>query len=384
MTFRVLMTCGAFEPGYRAGGPIRSAAHIVDTAPDDIDLQVVTRDRDLGASRPYAGLSGARVWRGRAQVHYLNLARPRHWLRLWRQLRRTRFDLMYCNSFWNVPFTVVPVFAARLRLIRVAHILLAPRGELLPGALAHKARKKDLFRGGWGRFLAGTGVTWHASADDEADRIRAMFPHAAVLVNDDQTALPHQPLPAQPPADEPRLVYLGRLSPNKNLDLTIRGLSRLDVPVRFDIYGPVDDAAYWAHCRSLIDRLPSMVECQYHGPVEPHQVRTVFAGYDAFVLPTRGENFGHVIVESLSASCPVICSAHTPWTEVLRGGGGVVLPELTVECLAEHLGELARATPAQRHAAKWRAGGAYEAWCGHRLSTNILAQTKSLIVGGHR
>jgi glycosyltransferase involved in cell wall biosynthesis len=46
-------------------------------------------------------------------------------------------------------------------------------------------------------------------------------------------------------------------------------------------------------------------------------VREVFSRYDAFVLPTLGENVGHVIAESLSASCPVICSDETPWTDLL-------------------------------------------------------------------
>jgi glycosyltransferase involved in cell wall biosynthesis len=32
-----------------------------------------------------------------------------------------------------------------------------------------------------------------------------------------------------------------------------------------------------------------------------------------FFLPTRGENFGHVISESLQAGCPVLISDQTPW-----------------------------------------------------------------------
>ena len=38
-----------------------------------------------------------------------------------------------------------------------------------------------------------------------------------------------------------------------------------------------------------------------------------FGNNDFLILPTKGENFGHVIAESLSASLPVIISQNTPW-----------------------------------------------------------------------
>jgi len=57
-TFRVLATVAVFEPEFRGGGPIRSIAGIVDTVPEGVDVSLITRDRDLGSSDPYPGLSG--------------------------------------------------------------------------------------------------------------------------------------------------------------------------------------------------------------------------------------------------------------------------------------------------------------------------------------
>jgi glycosyltransferase involved in cell wall biosynthesis len=42
-------------------------------------------------------------------------------------------------------------------------------------------------------------------------------------------------------------------------------------------------------------------------------VPDTFARHDLFVLPTRGENFGHVIFESVAAGTPVLLSDQTPW-----------------------------------------------------------------------
>ncbi|HET9519153.1 MAG TPA: hypothetical protein VFO77_15630, partial [Actinoplanes sp.] len=191
--FKVLMTCGFFEPGYRAGGPIRSVGRIVDTIPEDIDLSVMTRDRDFGSSQPYPGLSGTWVKRGRADVFYLDVRSLSQWWQLLKKIRANPVDLLYVNSMWALTFSVIPVVAARLGLVRASKILMAPRGELSPGALSLKARKKQLFLKVWGTLLRSMAVTWHATAELEAKEIRAVFPWAKVHIVSNQTALPDEP-----------------------------------------------------------------------------------------------------------------------------------------------------------------------------------------------
>lgn len=359
---RVLAFCGAFEPGFRAGGPIRSMAHIVDTLPGDVGLTLVTSDRDLGDVEPYTDLSGRWVHRGRARIHYLDRGDPRQWWRLSRTLRRARFDVLYLNSLLSPLFSLLPLLAARLGVFQVRTILLAPRGELSPGALAQKSRKKELFLGIWRRLVHGPDVLWQATSPIEAADIRCRFPSAQVLVNGNQTSLPSRAMPPDGDTPHARLVYVGRISPKKNLELSLRALRHVDRPVTFDIHGPAEDVEYWSRCRELIAALPRHVMVRHHGGLAPDEVRQVFAASDAFVFPTLGENFGHTIVESLSASCPVIASDATPWSDVLRAGGGRVLDELSEPALAAVLCDVTGSSAAARLAARRAAGQAYEAW----------------------
>ena len=46
----------------------------------------------------------------------------------------------------------------------------------------------------------------------------------------------------------------------------------------------------------------------------------IFLKNDLFVFPTLGENFGHVIFESLEASTPVLVSDQTPWKSNYKRG----------------------------------------------------------------
>ena len=112
--------------------------------------------------------------------------------------------------------------------------------------------------------------------------------------------------------------------------------------------------------------------------LRPDQIQDTFAQYDGFILPTLGENFGHVIAESLSAGCPVICSQHTPWTEVINQGGGVALKELDSRVWADEIDRRASQTVSQRDQAKRNALNAYVGW---RLQQEKTSAVESAIEG---
>lgn len=376
--FRVLATCPVFEPGFRGGGPIRSVAGIVDTVSDKTELCLVTRDRDLGSTEPYPSLSGRWIPRGRSRVFYLDPRKVRHWLRLLRAVRSTPFDVLYVNSLWEPTFTIVPILAAKIGLLPARRLLIAPRGELSPGALTLKARKKFSFLKLWAPILRSMNVVWHASAEREASEITAVLPWARVIVNQNQVSLPQQPIPATAENEGPaRFVFIGRIAAKKNLDLILRALRGMSTPVEFDIYGPMEDTQYWRQCELLISQIPPQVRVCYRGELAAAEVRHAFSRYDVFVFPTLGENFGHVIAESLSASCPVLCSDETPWTNLLEAGGGLVIRELTSDVLSREIERIAASSPGERYKARQAAGRAYISWRRQPAGPNILEQVRA-------
>ena len=76
------------------------------------------------------------------------------------------------------------------------------------------------------------------------------------------------------------------------------------------VIGAEEDDGYARACRGLASTLPSSVKVEFLGAREHEHIRAEFALSDAFVFPTRSENFGQVIAESLSSSCPVLCCEH--------------------------------------------------------------------------
>ncbi|MER7891466.1 glycosyltransferase family 4 protein [Micromonospora sp. NPDC094482] len=377
--YSVLLTCDFFEPGFRAGGPVRSVAQLLDVVSPAIKVTMVTRDRDLGSTEAYPGLSGRWTQRGQARIYYLDTRRLRQWYGLLKMLRSTRFDLLYVNSLWATS-SILPILAAHARIIRVQRIVVAPRGEVAASALGVKSRKKKLFLRVWRPILKRLGVRWHATSPHEAQLIRNVFPWARVEIRRNEVSLPPEPIPPNDIDGPPRLVFIGRISPIKNLSTVIEALALVTRPVVFDVYGPLEDTSYWAECQRLAQRLPESVTFSYRGELAPHEVRSTFARYDLFVFPTQGENFGHVIAESLSASCPVICSDQTPWSPVLQEGGGAVLSDVTAATLARQIDQFARHTPGERIEARRAAGQAYRSWRAESAGPNILDRIRLTVV----
>ena len=53
----VLVFIGYYLPGYKAGGPVRSIANVVETLGDEFEFRIVTSDRDLLDEVPYPGIT---------------------------------------------------------------------------------------------------------------------------------------------------------------------------------------------------------------------------------------------------------------------------------------------------------------------------------------
>jgi glycosyltransferase involved in cell wall biosynthesis len=128
-----------------------------------------------------------------------------------------------------------------------------------------------------------------------------------------------------------RVIFLSRIHPVKNLALALEILSGVGGKIEFDIFGPIQDLAYWRKCETLINALPDNVKVQYKGQVEPESVESVFSLYHLFLFPTKTENFGYVITEALSAGCPVATSDQTPWKDLNEKNAGWWIPLSQVE-----------------------------------------------------
>lgn len=321
----ILTFLGRYLPGYKAGGALRTIVNMTEALSDDFRFRIVTSDRDSGDLLPYPSVRRD-AWQqvGNADVYYLSsdaltVARCRD------IIETTAHDFIYLQSCFS-PFTIKPLLATKPGLARAGGpVIVAPRGEFYPGALSIRYSKKMAYLAVARLFRLYAGAIWQASNEEEAAAVRKWFGNRCrVAVAPDIAASPAPEIPERrcKVPGELKVIFLSRICPKKNLAEALRILGTVTGKVAFDIAGPAEDAGYWQTCQKLIAELPPNVKVRYLGTVPHEDVSRVLSEYELFLFPTLGENFGHIILESLLAGCPVLVSDRTPWRKLAETGAG--------------------------------------------------------------
>lgn len=361
-----------FYPGFRAGGPLRSLVAIVATVERDTEIIVVTSDRDLGEDKAYPIASATPVPYGRHQVLYINTTKFRDtikWLRLARQYRP---DVIYINSLWNLGLAIIPAISIVMRLVRPKLVAVAPRGQLYPPALRISPIRKRLAMAFWRTTARLSPISWHATNQTEAASIRSKLGERGRLhLSLNPVNLPRHASKSRPrPSDHIRILYVGRISPIKNLDTLLQGAIQAGPPATLTLAGPIDDAEYYRQltrtATALGDRFSSI------GPIDHDKILNLYAKHDVLFFPSLSENFGHVIAEALSMECPVVCGAVTPFTETIQSGGGEILDHTSQAQWCDAILRWTRLSTKELYERRTLAGKAYAAWQSQRDNSNIL------------
>ncbi|WP_414657589.1 glycosyltransferase family 4 protein [Deinococcus sp. VB343] len=333
-----------YLPGYLAGGPVKTISNLVERLGDRVNFLVLTLDRDISGEN-YDNIITQKVYRvGKSDVIYFRDKDFNH-RNIVNILKISGADILYLNSFFSL--STVKLLLCRRLFREKMQIILAVRGEFSESALAIKGLKKRAYLNFFRALNLGNGITYQASSNFEfRDIIKNIGPEKVIIAADLPEVADFPPI--QRLDSTLKVVFLSRIVPMKNLDYAIEILKQVDFPLKFDIYGPLEDENYWIKCQQLIADLPPQIEVNYLGAVAPHEVENVFSTHDVFLFPSRGENYGHVVFEALASGCTTILSDRTPWRNLEEHNAGWVLSLDNKGSFREILAKLYKMTPDDR------------------------------------
>jgi glycosyltransferase involved in cell wall biosynthesis len=325
---KILLFTDWYEPGFKAGGPIRSCVNFVDNMKEAYAIDVFTSDRDLGAVSPYKNIQ-ADQWNilpNDVRIYYCSPAMLNR-KNIKKQLINASPAFIYLNSMFSWYYTVCPLLISR-RLERNVKIILSTRGMLRASALAFKPIKKSIFLKAFRLFGLFHSIHFLASDQTENTDIAKQFGPTVKIttIPNFGVALGNQPGITQKKAGELFMIFVGRIHPIKNLDYLLSLLRNIKAHIRLSIVGAAEDQAYWQQCESLIAKLPENIAVKWEGERPNNELPALIASQHIFVLPTKGENFGHAIFEALALGKPVLISDQTPWKNLQAAGAGWDIP----------------------------------------------------------
>jgi glycosyltransferase involved in cell wall biosynthesis len=315
---RLLIFVDWFLPGYKAGGQISSCTNIVYALKEEMDIYIITRDRDLDDEYAYPGIVPD-TWTGfdnSVKINYVSPAKAGYGS-IKKLIREVAPDTIYFNSMFSFGYTLLPLLAAKTAGYK-GKVVLAPRGMLQAGALQFKSLKKKTML----NLLYITGmlknVLFHATEETELTDINANIKgKPAVKMVYDFPAVKQDPLTHIGKAPgELKCIFISRIVGKKNLLYLLQAMASAKQQISLTIVGPVEDKGYWEQCQQQIAALPTNCTVQYMGPVPNPQLPAIYKQHHLFVLPTHGENFGHVIYDAFLNGRPVLISTQTPWRQL--------------------------------------------------------------------
>ena len=142
---------------------------------------------------------------------------------------------------------------------------------------------------------------------------------------------------------QPIVLFLGRLSPRKRLDVLIRAFAQLCSPiadsVRLVIAG--NDMGAEAAAHRLVGELGIQEHVTFTGLLTQGERIEALVDADVTVYPSEHEIFGLVPFEALLAGTPVVVADDSGCGDLVGAtGGGLVVPVNDVNTLARAIGEV--------------------------------------------
>ena len=320
----ILICIDWFLPGYKAGGPIRSIAHMTEQLP--FRFSVITSIFDHNSTEPYPHVTPGEWQKYNANTAVLYLDPSAIDKDIYKQqIQNLNPDFIYCNSLFSPNFALTPIKAAREMGLR-DKVVLAPRGMLKSGALKVKAGKKRVFLLlsrwlGWFK-----GISWHATNEQEASEIKKHYGiKSKIHVAPNLPASLVGQVELTERKETLKLVTVARVSQEKNILGAAQILIEQEGPVEWHVFGVLQDQAYFREVQSVCSKKVDL-NVTFHGDIPPTEIDRSLKKGHFFFLPTLGENYGHAIVEAFVRGIPVITSDKTPWRNLSDFGCGWDIP----------------------------------------------------------
>lgn len=142
------------------------------------------------------------------------------------------------------------------------------------------------------------------------------------------------------PHDGPLVLALGRAERTKGFDLLIRAFARADTPTgTMLVIG--GDGAELTSLRGLAQELGLGGRVQFPGRLARPEVAGWLRAADVFVVPSRIEAFGIVVLEAWRSGTALIATTHGGPAEIVTDGvDGLLVDPLDVDSLAAALSRL--------------------------------------------
>jgi glycosyltransferase involved in cell wall biosynthesis len=306
---KILQINASYKPAYIYGGPTMSVAKLSEqlvktgcrvavfttTANGTLELPVVPNIKTF--------IDGIEVTYFKRLTKDHTHFSPKLLFTLWKEV--PGFDLVHIHAWWNL----VSVLSALITFIKKKPVLISPRGTLSPYSFNNKNNlAKKLLHNLLGKRLLSRSYL-HATSVAEHKALESLVApiHIFDIPNFVKIALTQS---TNTTLEQPvlKLLFFSRIEEKKGLNILLEALPLINVPYHLTIAGD-GDKVYIDKLKSITQNNLSSINVSWIG-FQNETKFTIFGDHQLLILPSYDENFGNVVIESLSVGTPVLISGN--------------------------------------------------------------------------
>ncbi|MBD2245408.1 glycosyltransferase [Nostoc sp. FACHB-888] len=346
---KILHYIPVYAPAWQFGGPVLSVSQLCEgLATLGHEVEVITSNAGL-ENQPELTLNQPAIRNGVKVTYFqqepgMGIHCPGMEQAV--TARAKEFDIIHITGVWQRSSGA----ACKAAKTQGVPYVVSPRGALGPYSWQQKTAKKILYYLWQERFNMTNAGGIHYTSKQEFKECRWLkLPGKSFIIPNGLNTEFWQSALEEAKAwrksqnldkDEFILLNVGRLHHKKGLDLLPQALAPLQhlkwrmVFIGGDEDGTKAQLQQQFQSAKLSDKVIFLERC------EPKELPAIYSAANLFVLPSRHENFGNVVVESLACGCPVLISDKVGLhDEVAEGGVGWVRSRVPSEW-TKAIGEL--------------------------------------------
>jgi glycosyltransferase involved in cell wall biosynthesis len=303
---KILQLSASYKPAYIYGGPTMSVSMLAEQlviAGQDVTVYTTTAN---GLSELTVEIAKPVLVDGVTVMYFKRITKDHTHLspsllkHLWRTVRH--YNVIHIHAWWNL----VSVLGCLIALLRKVPVIISPRGTLSNYSFHNRNNNiKSIMHSWLGKPLLKK-CCIHTTSNNERDVLKAILPHNTVFNIPNFINLTQNKFNGYQPTDHLRLIFFSRIEEKKGLDILLDALKSITIPYKLTIAGDGN--------REYVNQLKKMAldngvaaQIDWIGFQTDNKYQLLYE-HDVMILPSYDENFGNVVIESLSVGTPVLIS----------------------------------------------------------------------------
>ncbi|SDT53247.1 Glycosyltransferase involved in cell wall bisynthesis [Mucilaginibacter mallensis] len=304
---KILQISASYKPAYIYGGPIMSVSMLAEQLSKlEAEVTVFTttanglNELPVNTNQPVFIDGVTVIYFKRITKDHTHLS-PALLKNVWQKARD--YDVVHIHAWWNL----VSMLSCLIAVMRNVKVVVSPRGTLSNYSFNNK---NNGIKGLIHTFLTKPLLKKcdiHTTSDNEYSAVKSIIQakHIFNIPNFIRLNVNKQ-YAVVPSIDHIKLIFLSRIEEKKGLDILFDALKDVQIPYRLTIAGDGNS-----------DYIKSLKAIAVNNNIDAHIDWIGFQSdnkfdllheHDLLVLPSHDENFGNVVIESLSVGTAVLIS----------------------------------------------------------------------------